>query len=139
MDLHYRAARSANSVATVRANQFPRSVSRVRQGPPISNAERILLGAPSCVHAICSNRAAPDVAGSHPGFGSAIVTLGPDKQRQMCNDYSNRIPYSAYLEAFSQPKIRLFAAGGPPNLEPRDDIWPTDVAPIIRSADGVPS
>ena len=54
----------------------------------------------------------------------------------MCNDYGNRVPYSAYLEAFSQLKIRLFAAGGPPNLEPRDDIWPTDVAPIIRSADG---
>ena len=54
----------------------------------------------------------------------------------MCNDYGNRVPYSAYLEAFSQLKIRLFAAGGPPNLEPRDDIWPTDVAPIIRSSDG---
>jgi hypothetical protein len=39
----------------------------------------------------------------------------------MCNDYGNRVPYSAYLEAFSQLKIRLFAAGGPPNLEPRDD------------------
>ena len=50
----------------------------------------------------------------------------------MCNDYGNRIPYSAYLEAFSQLKIRIFAPGGPPNLEPRDDIWPTDVAPIIR-------
>ena len=54
----------------------------------------------------------------------------------MCNDYGNRVPYSAYLEAFSQLKIRLFAAGGPPNLGPRDDIWPTDVAPIIRSSDG---
>jgi hypothetical protein len=28
MGLHYKAARSANSVATVRANQFPRAVSR---------------------------------------------------------------------------------------------------------------
>ena len=51
----------------------------------------------------------------------------------MCNDYGNRIPYSAYLEAFSHLKIRLFARGGAPNLEPRDDIWPTDVAPIIRA------
>jgi putative SOS response-associated peptidase YedK len=51
----------------------------------------------------------------------------------MCNDYGNRIPYSAYLEAFSQLKIRLFAPGGAPNLEPRDDIWPTDVAPVIRA------
>jgi putative SOS response-associated peptidase YedK len=53
----------------------------------------------------------------------------------MCNDYGNRIPYSAYVEAFSQLKIRLFADGGPPNLEPRDDIWPTDVAPIIRTTE----
>ena len=51
----------------------------------------------------------------------------------MCNEYGNRIPYSAYLEAFSHLKIRLFTPGGAPNLEPRDDIWPTDVAPIIRA------
>ena len=51
----------------------------------------------------------------------------------MCNDYGNRIPYSAYLEAFSHLKIRLVAPGGAPNLEPRDDIWPTDVAPVIRA------
>ena len=54
----------------------------------------------------------------------------------MCNDYGNHVPYSAYLAAFSQIKVRLFAAGGPPNLEPRDDIWPTDSAPVIRAADG---
>src|SRR5712691_2669166 len=53
----------------------------------------------------------------------------------MCNDYGNHIPYSAYLEAFSQLKIRLFAPGGPPNLQPRDDIWPTNAAPIIRAAE----
>src|SRR3954468_16758250 len=55
----------------------------------------------------------------------------------MCNDYGNRVPYTAYLEAFTHLKIRLFAPGGAPNLEPRDDIWPTDTAPIIRAtADG---
>src|SRR5947209_9694600 len=53
----------------------------------------------------------------------------------MCNDYGNRIPYTAYLEAFSHLKIRLAAPGGAPNLEPRDDIWPTDIAPIIRIGD----
>jgi putative SOS response-associated peptidase YedK len=53
----------------------------------------------------------------------------------MCNDYGNRVSYAAYLEAFSQLKIRLFAPGGAPNLEPRDDIWPTDVAPIIRASE----
>jgi|SRR3954451_13504525 hypothetical protein len=54
----------------------------------------------------------------------------------MCNDYGNRIPYDAYLKAFNQLKIRLFAPGGAPNLEPRDDIWPTDIAPIIRAGEG---
>src|SRR3954453_18835788 len=54
----------------------------------------------------------------------------------MCNDYGNHIPYSEYIEAFSHLKVRLFAPGGPPNLEPRDDIWPTDVAPIIRARAG---
>lgn len=33
----------------------------------------------------------------------------------MCNDYGNRIPYSAYLEAFSHLKIQLGSPGGPPN------------------------
>jgi putative SOS response-associated peptidase YedK len=50
----------------------------------------------------------------------------------MCNDYGNRIPYSEYVEAFSHLKIPIFSPGGAPNLEPRDDIWPTDVAPVIR-------
>ena len=53
----------------------------------------------------------------------------------MCNDYGNRIPYSAYVEAFSNLKIPIIAPGGAPNLEPRDDIWPTDTAPIIRRVD----
>ena len=53
----------------------------------------------------------------------------------MCNDYGNRIPYSAYVEAFSHLKVPLFTTGGVPNLEPRDDIWPTDAAAIIRSAE----
>ena len=46
----------------------------------------------------------------------------------MCNDYGNRIPFSAYLD-FSHLKILLLAPGGALNLEPRDDIWPSDVAP----------
>jgi hypothetical protein len=54
----------------------------------------------------------------------------------MCNDYGNRIPYGPYLVAFSHLKIRLLAPGGPPNLEPRHDIWPTDKAPIIRAGEG---
>jgi putative SOS response-associated peptidase YedK len=57
-------------------------------------------------------------------------------KRWMCNDYGNRNPYGAYLVAFRHLKIRLLAPGGPPNLAPRHDIWPTDKAPIIRAGEG---
>ena len=52
----------------------------------------------------------------------------------MCNDYGNRIRYSAYLEAFSHLKIRLVVPGGAPNLEPRDDIWPNRMLPLVIRA-----
>ena len=58
----------------------------------------------------------------------------------MCNDYGNRIPYSDYVEEFSQLRIPLKIPEdrGIPNLEPRDDIRPTDPAPVIRRMeDGV--
>lgn len=56
----------------------------------------------------------------------------------MCNDYGNRVPYSVYVEAFSQIRLPLILPKAPPNLEPRDDIWPTDIAPVIRRhGDGV--
>ena len=54
----------------------------------------------------------------------------------MCNDYGNRVPYSAYVEEFSQLKLPLISKGAIPNLEPRDDIWPTEIAPVIRRVDG---
>jgi putative SOS response-associated peptidase YedK len=56
----------------------------------------------------------------------------------MCNDYGNHIPYSAYLEAFSETRIPVRFPVAAPNLQPREDIWPTDTAPVIRQAeDGV--
>jgi putative SOS response-associated peptidase YedK len=56
----------------------------------------------------------------------------------MCNDYGNDIPYSAYLEAFSETRIPVRFPVAAPNLQPREDIWPTDTAPVIRQAeDGV--
>ena len=51
----------------------------------------------------------------------------------MCNDFGNRVPYSAYVEAFSQTRLPL-APDAAPNLEPRDDIWPTETAPVLRRA-----
>jgi len=50
----------------------------------------------------------------------------------MCNDYGNHIPYSDYLAAFSQTRIPVKWPNAIPNLQPRDDIWPTDRAPVIR-------
>ncbi len=57
----------------------------------------------------------------------------------MCNDYGNRIPATEYVEEFSQTKIPFtWADGRVPNLEPRDEIWPSEKAPVIRPAgDGV--
>ena len=42
----------------------------------------------------------------------------------MCNDCGNNIPYSAYLEVFSQTRIPVRFPVAAPNLEPRADIWP---------------
>jgi putative SOS response-associated peptidase YedK len=52
----------------------------------------------------------------------------------MCNDYANHVPWSAYVEAFSDIKLPVVLPKAALNLEPRDDIWPTDVAPIVRLA-----
>jgi putative SOS response-associated peptidase YedK len=50
----------------------------------------------------------------------------------MCNDFGNQIPYDDYLQAFSRIRIPVRFPSAPPNLEPREDIWPTDPAPVIR-------
>jgi putative SOS response-associated peptidase YedK len=57
----------------------------------------------------------------------------------MCNDFGNRVPYDDYLRAFSEIRVPLRWPTTASNLEPRDDIWPTDPPPIIRrrEEDGV--
>jgi putative SOS response-associated peptidase YedK len=54
----------------------------------------------------------------------------------MCNDYANHVPWSAYVESFSEIKLPVVFPKAALNLEPRDDIWPTDVAPVVRRAEG---
>jgi len=56
----------------------------------------------------------------------------------MCNDYGNRVSYGDYVEAFSHLKIRvvLEPSGAIPNLEPREDIRPSEPAPILRAVEG---
>jgi putative SOS response-associated peptidase YedK len=50
----------------------------------------------------------------------------------MCNDFGNHIAYSDYLAAFSQVRIPVRFPTAALNIEPRDDIWPTDKAPVVR-------
>ena len=50
----------------------------------------------------------------------------------MCNDFGNNVPYSAYLQAFSAIPLPVVFPTAAPNLEPRDDIWPTEPAPVFR-------
>ena len=50
----------------------------------------------------------------------------------MCNDYGNYVDYDDSLAAFSQTRIPVKWPDAIPNLQPRDDIWPTDRAPVIR-------
>jgi|SRR5437764_484607 hypothetical protein len=52
----------------------------------------------------------------------------------MCNAFRNRIPFDDYLRAFSQTRIPARWPKAAPNLEPPDDIWPTDTAPVIPVA-----
>jgi putative SOS response-associated peptidase YedK len=56
----------------------------------------------------------------------------------VCNDFGNRVSYDEYLRAFSEIRVPLRWPAEAPNLEPRDDIWPTEPAPVIRRReDGV--
>ena len=56
----------------------------------------------------------------------------------MCNDYGHRVNWRDHVEAFGQQGLALVApgAGAAPNLEPRDEIWPTEIAPVIRPVTG---
>ena len=53
----------------------------------------------------------------------------------MCNDYGNHVAYAEYAEALRRLHMPLVAPIAAPNLEPRDDIWPTEIAPVIRRMD----
>lgn len=50
----------------------------------------------------------------------------------MCNDFGNEAAYAEYAEAFRQLSMPIKAPPAPPNLEPRSDIWPPEIAPTFR-------
>ena len=54
----------------------------------------------------------------------------------MCNDFGHDIPYDVIVEAFSEIRIPVRFPVAAPNLEPKEDLWPTDIAPLIRQVDG---
>lgn len=54
----------------------------------------------------------------------------------MCNRYGIRAPLHSMVEELSQLKIPLVFPTGRPNLQPREDIRPTNTAPILRPVDG---
>ena len=56
----------------------------------------------------------------------------------MCNLYSEKVSYRQLVDEFSQLKLPIVipGPGAAPNLEPLEQVRPTDVAPIIRAAEG---
>ncbi len=55
----------------------------------------------------------------------------------MCNDYRLKVDVASIVDDFADLKIKIRFSEGAPNIEARDDIKITDIAPIIRTVDGV--
>ena len=54
----------------------------------------------------------------------------------MCNDFGNHVAYAEYAEALRQLGMPIVAPAATPNLEPREDIWPSEIAPVFRRCEG---
>ena len=54
----------------------------------------------------------------------------------MCNDYRLKVDISSIIEEFADLKIKIRFSEGRPNIEARDDIKITDIAPILRTVEG---
>jgi len=52
----------------------------------------------------------------------------------MCNDYRNNVDLDTIASDFSDLRIKITFPDGAPNIQARDDIQITDVAPIVRAA-----
>ena len=53
----------------------------------------------------------------------------------MCNDYRLLTNAAALFEGFSETRIKIRFSEGAPNVEAREDIKITDMAPIVRASD----
>ena len=56
-------------------------------------------------------------------------------EKPMCNDYRLMVELASIIEEFEQLKIKIRFPEGRPNIEPREDIKITALAPIVRTAD----
>lgn len=54
----------------------------------------------------------------------------------MCNDYRLEIDIASIAEDFDDLQIKIDMPEGAPNVPVREDVRITDMAPIVRSADG---
>lgn len=56
----------------------------------------------------------------------------------MCNRYANRVPYQRYVEELRETRLPLVSPGPDraPNLEPRDNIRPTERAEVLLPVEG---
>ena len=54
----------------------------------------------------------------------------------MCNDYRLEVDIASIMEDFDDLKIKIETPEGTPNVEAREDIKITDVAPIVRGIEG---
>ncbi len=55
----------------------------------------------------------------------------------MCNDYRLEVDIASIAEDFDDLKIKIVMPEGVPNVPAREDIKMTDIAPIVRSVEGV--
>lgn len=54
----------------------------------------------------------------------------------MCNDCRLMADIASIIEEFAELKIKIRFSEGRPNIEAREDIKITDVAPVVRTVDG---
>lgn len=54
----------------------------------------------------------------------------------MCNDYRLEVDIASIMDDFDDLKIKIKLPEGAPNVPAREDIKMTDMAPIVRSAEG---
>ena len=55
----------------------------------------------------------------------------------MCNDYRLTVDLASIIDEFADLKIKIRFDEGRPNIQARDDIKITEVAPIVTTVEGV--